>query len=495
MSRWWLLRIQLLLLLFAAGSAWAGEATVFTLWPLVDYRSDSDTDYRTLHILGPLIKLETKSDELEYAVRPFLYRAADDAGFSQTEVLYPLAVERSQPDADFFNTLHLLNYDFGDRERGSSNQFYLFPFLFYGEDPERGSYAAVFPFGGLLYDWFGRDRITFALFPLYSHTETETAQTDHILWPIFSRTTGERESGFAFWPLYGQSRKDGVYQKKFFLWPFCFSERTGLDTGAPMTRLAVLPFWFEQESRDYSQQTVLWPFFSWTQDRAREYEQWDAPWPLVRVTMGTSRHGLRLLPFYADETIEARRKRWFLWPVYQIEDINTEFLARQRHRVLFFLYSDLLERKLDTGAEKRRIDFWPLFGYQRENGVSRFNALALLDPFFPENEAIERSWSPLWRVYQQRWDSQGNLVVSVLWNLYWHERRGDHLALELFPLFDYREDQTKTRLRLLKGVVSLRSEAEQNCLSLLFLPWEMCWDSRSTAPAITAVIETAEAQP
>lgn len=493
--RGWLFHILPIVLLFVVGPARADDATVFTLWPLVDYRASAESDYRSLHLFGPLFKVEAKSDEVEYALRPLFYRAADVDGFSQTEFLYPLAVERSQPDADFFDALHLLNYDFGDRERGSSNQFYLFPFLFYGDDSEQGRYAAFFPLGGTLYDWFGRDRITFALFPLYARTETGAARTDHLLWPFFSRTTGEGESGFTVWPLYGQRRKAGSYDKRFFLWPFCFSEESGLDRDSPVSRFAVLPFWFEQESRDYSQRNVLWPFFAWTQDRAREYEQWDAPWPLVRVTKGTSRYGLRLLPFYADETINARRKRWFLWPLYQIEDINTDLLARQRHRVLFFLYSDLLERKFDTGEETRRIDFWPLFGYQRENGVSRLNALALLDVFYPGNSQIERSWSPLWRVYQQRWDSHGNLVISVLWNLYWHERQGERLALELFPLFEYRQERDETRLRVFKGLLGLRAEEGQRCLTLLYLPWDICWDKRPGSPAITAVTETVKAQP
>lgn len=490
MLRGWPVHIALLLLLCIAVPARAGDATIFTLWPLVDYRAASDVGYRSLHLFGPLIKYETKTDETEFALRPFIYRAADDAGSSQTEILYPLAVQRSQSDADFFDVFHLLNFDFGARERGSSNQFYLFPFLFYGEDPELGRYAAFFPFGGTLYNWFGRDRINFVLFPLYGHTERNTTVTDNFLWPFFSRVTGENESGFAVWPIYGQSRKEGVYRKRFFLWPIFFDEELRLDTGTPLSRFAVLPLWMEQESRDYSQRTVLWPFFSWTQDRVKEYEQWDAPWPLVRVTTGTSRHGLRLLPLYADETVEARRKRWFIWPLYKIEDTNTELLVRQRHRILFFLYSDLAERKLDTGDDKRRIDFWPLFVYHRENGVSRFNALAFLDSFFPDHQAIERSWSPLWRLYQQRWDEQGNLVISVLWNLYWHERQDQQLALELFPLFDYRRTPEATRLRLLKGLVGMRREPARTCLSLVYLPWESCWENRPAPPASAAVFAT-----
>lgn len=482
--------VLLLLVLCCASPSWAGDATVFTLWPLVDYRSSEAADYRSLHLLGPLIKFETKANETEYALRPLFYHAADDKGFSQTEVLYPLSVERSQPDTDYFDILHLLNFDFGAREQGSSNQFYLFPFLFYGDEPEFGRYAAFFPFGGTLHGWFGRDRINFVLFPLYSHTERGTTQTDHFVWPFFSRTVGERESGFSIWPIYGQSRKEGVYNKRFFLWPIFFDQEVALNTGKPVSRKAVLPFWFEHESRDYSQRTILWPFFTWIQDRAGEYEQWDAPWPLVRITHGSTRHGLRLLPFYADETIESLRKRWFLWPVYKIEELTTDQIVRQRHRILFFLYSDLIEKKLDTGSEKRRIDLWPLFSYHRENGVSRLNAIAFIDSVFPDHQAIERSWSPLWRVYQQRWDDQGNLVISVLWNLYWHERQKDRLALELFPLLDYTRDSGETRFRLLKGLVKVRGEDDLTCLSLAYLPWESCWETGSPHPDKVAVTPT-----
>jgi hypothetical protein len=484
--------IAVVLLLGLAAPSRAGEATLFTLWPLIDYRADEALGYRSLRLLGPLIKYETKDDETEFAVRPLFHRAADDADLAQTEVLYPFAVKRSGPETEFVNILQLLNYDFGATERGSANKFYLFPFLFYGDHAEHGRYAAFFPIGGTLHGWFGRDRITFTLFPLYSRTERGTTTTTHVLWPIFSRVSGEEESGFAVWPLYGQSSKTGVYRRQFCLWPIYFNEEIGLDSNNPVMRRAVLPLWFEQESRTYSQRTVLWPFFNWIQDRAGEYEQWDAPWPLVRVTHGADRHGLRLLPFYADESVGARRKRWFLWPIYKIEDTETELIVRQRHRVLFFLYSDLVERKLDSGQEQRRVDLWPLFSYHREGGVSRLNALALLEPLFPGNQAIERSWSPLWRVYQQRWDEHGNLVVSLLWNLYWQERQGEKLAFELFPLVDYHRDTTATRLRLFKGLITLRSEARSRCLKLFYLPWGTCWDANPSSPATAAVPVTAE---
>ena len=76
-------------------------------------------------------------------------------------------------------------------------------------------------------------------------------------------------------------------------------------------------------------------------------------------------------------------------------------------------------------------------------------------------------------------------MISLFWNLYWYERQGDRLALELFPLFDFRRDQSETRLQFLKGLLGFRHEGERRCLKLLYLPWEMCWSGQSSGPADT----------
>lgn len=474
MKRGSFLLFSFLLLIFA-GPAVADDATISTFWPLFDYRSSADADYQSLHLLGPLVKYETKGMETEYALRPLFYRATDHQGVSQTDVLYPLFGHKRDRDSTRFHLLHLLNYDFGQRETGSRNRSYLFPFLFYGEE-EQGSYRAFFPFGGTLYRWFGKDRIRFTLFPLYSRTERGTQKIDNVLWPFFARISGENESGFKFWPLFGQSSKAGVYRKTFFLWPIFFSESTGLDGDNPQELRAAWPLYLRKESPEKSYRAVLWPFFSKTEDRVKGFESWDAPWPLVRVTRGDRYHGVKILPFYADETMDAKRQRWYVWPVYKIEELNTELIQRRRDRVLFFLYSDTREAKLETGDSLRRVSLWPLFGYQRRNGVSHLHVLSLIEPFFPENESIERLWSPLWRVYQQKWDQQGNRAVSLLWNLYWSERQGPQLAWELFPLIEYRrESEENTGFRILKGLVSYHRDKQGQRINFFYLPWGLHW--------------------
>jgi hypothetical protein len=111
------------------------------------------------------------------------------------------------------------------------------------------------------------------------------------------------------------------------------------------------------------------------------------------------------------------------------------------------------------------------------NGVGHLHVLSLVEPFFPENQSIERLWSPLWRIYQMKWDQHGNSAVSLLWNLYWHEKQRGKLAWELFPLIDYRKDSAnKTAVGFLKGLVSYRSSENGKQLNLFYLPWGFHWN-------------------
>ena len=470
-----ILLLWVLIVSCCATTAIAADATLSTMWPVYDYRASEAADYQSLHMFGPFIKYETKGGESEFAVRPFFFSAADDEGNSETDILYPIFTHKSDSESSSSNIIQLFSIDHGSRESGSSNRNYLFPFFFYGEE-EQGTYEAFFPVAGTLYNWFGRDRIYFVLFPLYSHTERKTTHIDNVLWPIFAKISGEEESGFKLWPIYGQSSKRGVYRKKFFLWPIFFSESTKLDTDNPLETRAAWPFYVSKESPEKSYRAFLWPFFSKAENRVKGYTVWNAPWPLVRVTKGDRYHGLKVLPFFSDETLDVKRERWYLWPIYKIEEMKTELVESRRDRILFFLYSDRYEVKFETGDAKRRVDLWPLFGYQRVNGVSHLHVLSLVEPFFPNNQSIERLWSPLWRIYQQKWDQQGNSAVSLLWNLYWHEKQVGKLAWELFPIAEYRKESAdQTSFRFLKGLVSYQNGDNGKQLNFFYLPWGFRW--------------------
>ncbi len=432
--------IALLVLLLLPAGAWGEKGTVFTLWPLLDYRRSPVADYTSIHFLGPLVKYERKGTEREFGLRPLYFRAWDgEEGAGTSDLLYPVGSRQWSEGSSSYQGLHLLQSDSDQGETGSGSEFMLFPLVFSGKT-ERGRYFALFPLGGNIYEKFGRDEINFALFPLYGRTRKQGTTVTNVLWPVFSRTRGDKETGVKFWPLFGASRKEGVYRKRFYLWPVFFRDDLRLNTANPEHRRAAFPLYVSRESPQFSSRTYLWPFFSHVRNRQKNYEEWNFPWPLLRVTRGSGRQGERLLPLYADERNGGYRKRWFLWPVYKIEELHTEMIDRRRDRVLFFLFSRLHEERKLEGKRKKRVALWPLFTYEEENGVTRFSTLSLLEPFFPDNAGIQRNWAPLWHVYQVKSDRRGNEISSLLWNLYWKERRGPDLAVELFPLFFYRHE-------------------------------------------------------
>lgn len=461
------------------------EGTIFTFWPLVDYRESPREGFSNLSLLGPLIKIQRHGEERTTAFRPFVHRTSYDVdGSSRTSYLYPLASSKEAPDVSTFQVLQIfqLNTFRKDDPGRVKSESMLFPFYIHGESDSHGPYTSVFPFYGTLYERFSRDEIHYTLFPLYSRTVRKGTTTRNYLYPFFSTIEGEKEKGFQFWPLYGRSVKEGSHENRFVLWPFYIHERKGLDTDNPTERLTIFPFYSSIESPGVSSRFYLWPFMGWTSDRKAKQEDRFYLWPFVMTSSGEKRQVRRFLPFYAEERSSETLKRWYLWPLFRHEEIRSDTYCRDRDRVLFFLYSDLLESWPGDGAERRRTYLWPLFLQTRDTrGVRQFSFPAPLEPFFPQEE-IERVWAPLWRIYIQRWNERGDSAVSFLWNLYWHERRGDDLAYELFPLISYRSVGGRSDLSMLKGLLRIRGGDGAKTLSLFWLPFGMTLERNAGVP-------------
>lgn len=462
-----------IILLPSAG--WGAEPTVVTLWPLLDYRHAEDRGYTNINLFGPLLKFERTPKEIRFGLRPLLFQTAarDDSRYSG-ELLYPVATWDGDDSSSRAEVIHWLNWGSYPHDTEREHSFTLFPFVFYQTSQNGRGSQALFPLAGRLEGVLGRKEIRFFLFPLYSRTLRHETKTTNILWPIFARVQGPGgESGWKFWPLAGWADKPGDYRKRFFLWPFWTRNELELSGSNPTVQHSIFPFWSSESSPDMQRESVLWPFFNHTDDSRLDYEQWEFPWPLLSLTRGETIYGLRLLPLYADETRGKSRKRWLLWPGYSCETRTTPTWEYRRDRLLYFLYSDTRESDpRSVESDRRRIDFWPLFHYEYRDGVGHFSTIALMEGFFPGNERIERSWAPLWRIYQLRWDQSGNEVTSFLWNLYWKEKRPEGIVWELFPLLRYRRHgDTLLDVSVAKGLFRYRTAPEGRRLMLLFLPW------------------------
>jgi len=452
------------------------EGSIITLWPFFDYRESPQQGFRNLSILGPLLKFQRNGETEITAVRPFFYRT-EDAGddTSRTAYLYPIASSETWAEGKYLQVLQLFQKRTplpGVEERRGPM---LFPFYISGTSEKHGHYVSVFPFYGDIYDRFWKDEYHYVLFPLYGRTVNNGTETRNYLYPFFSLIKGEKERGFQFWPLYGQAEKEGVYRKRFALWPVYFQEELGLDTDSPTRKFYLFPFYTSSLSQKRTEKHYLWPFFGHISDSEKKLEERDYFWPFVVTVRSEERKLDRYLPFYSVDRRKNSLKRWYLWPLFSHQELNSDSYLLERNRVLFFLYSDATETWTIDGKSRSKVSCWPLFTYRSdERGVKTVSFPAPVEPIL-NKEGIENSWAPLWRLYIQKWNDAGDSAVSFLWNLYWHESRSDDLAYELFPFISYRSEKKGTDLALLKGLIRYRKQNDTNELRFLWLPFGLEW--------------------
>lgn len=469
--------------LFAANENQLPEQDVMiTIWPLLDFRENSAKKSSKLSIIGPIFSVERTAEDETTAFRPLFHTTEDrNATRSFSYFLYPIASSENTPDVSRIEILQIMQkniYRKAEPEE-KENQSLLFPFIITGESKKYGPYTSVFPFYGDIYERFWRDEYHYVLFPLYGRTVKNGTTNYNVLWPFFSVTKGDKESGFRVWPLYGQAHKEGSYHSKFVLWPIYSQEERGLDTSEPSSRLSIFPFYASFDSASVTSRTWLWPFFGYSTDSKKEEEEKDYLWPLWLTITGSKRNITKFLPFYSDERTEDSTKNWYLWPIYRNDTMQSPQYRQERDKVLFFLFSNRVEQWAEDGKERRRTALWPLFLYKSNtDGEKSLTLPAPVEPIL-DKEGIERLWAPLWRVYVQQWNEQGDSSLSLFWNLYWYDRSKDSLGWELFPLYRQRSAPSFFEVQILKGLVNYSENRSRRRLSLFWFPFGFNWQSET----------------
>lgn len=467
--------IQGAALLLLAGIAQAEDRKrnevggVYSLWPLFDYRTSPATGYSNLSLLGPLFKREQNGNRTTTAFRPLFFSTAS-ADSIDTSFLYPLAsTSWSEGSADA-QVLQLFQYHLSHGGTPEEKQeSMLFPLYISGVSETKGAYTSVFPFHGTIYNRFWRDEYHYTLFPLYSRTVKQGTTTTNWLYPLFSTIKGEQEQGFQFWPLYGHAAKEGVYDKTFALWPIYFHERLNLNTDNPEDSTLLFPLYASSRSPQRSSTHVLWPFFGVVRDGTGNVTERDMLWPFWVTATGKDFSVKRFIPFYAETRIKDRSSHWYLWPLVRTSTIDSPQFRQDRFSLCYFLYNNTEERWPQLDKHRSVTTLWPLFASQRtEEGIHSLTIPALVEPVI-WTDGIENSWAPLWRVINVRWDDRGNHALSVLWNLYWHEKREEEFAWGLSPLVSYQSAPDSFEIKLLQGLFGYRQGIGASSVSLLWI--------------------------
>ncbi len=429
---------------------------------------------------GPFYFREQRGDERTWALPP-LFSAMRDPSLEVAEYdfFYPLfTYDRygQQFRAQFFQ---LLSYSGGATQTETNrNRFTLFPLYFQqrSSDPAE-NYTAVFPFYGHLLNRFMRDEIHFVMFPGYVQTRKKDVVTDNFLYPVFHLRQGDGLRGWQFWPLVGSEHKEITYRTnhwgdselvgghdRFMAgWPLFHNQRNGIGTTNAQWQQTLLPLYSLLRSPFRDSTTVIWPFFSRIDDREKQYVEWHAPYPFVVFADGAGKTTRRVWPFFSESHSPILRSDTYLWPVYKYNRAQAAPLDRERTRILFFLYSDTIERNTEAKTYRRRLDAWPLFTHKRDHkGSTRLQVLSLLEPLVPGSHKIERDWSPVYSL----WRAEKNAVTgassqSLLWNLYRHDSTpGSSEWSACFGLVQHRKNAQGTQWRLFHVPLGQRRQSE-----------------------------------
>ena len=419
---------------------------------------------------GPLFFGRTTADASSTSggFRPFFVYSRDASdSTTETDFLYPLLTRRTDSDGSRWSLLELVNSSAPNASAPPNDRvrsFDVWPFYFSRTTGDPGtSYRALFPVQGTVINRFGDDRISWTLFPFYGRFERRGVTTTTAPWPFVKILDGEGNHGFTFWPLFGWRAKEGAYRERYYFWPLIYKNEAKLWQAKPDVNFGVLPFYARDESEDSLSETYAWPFFGYTHRTAPlPYDETRWFWPLFVQGQGEDRRIDRWAPFYTHSIIKGDDKRWVLWPIYRREQWTDEGLVQNKTQLLYFVYSSLRERSADNPAlpSAQKTHLWPLFSYWDDGANHRqVQVLSPLEVFFQDNEAVRRSYSPLFAVYRHEQFAPDDTETSFLWNAVTWRRAPQRREFHLGPLFGVDTGFGQRRIALLNGLLGMKRDS------------------------------------
>ncbi len=439
--------------------------------PLVHEFSLTLESGRREEIAGPLFFSQQTEEMRIWSFPPFVSEKTSDVlDTHKWDILYPILTYNRFGEEYRWQLFQLIAFAGGQTQSTNrKDRVTLFPIYFQQRSPDHAEdYTAVLPFYGHYKKHFFRDEGKFIMFPIYVQSRKRDVVTDNYVYPFFHLRHGEGLRGWQFWPLYGVEHKEVItkadrfgdpvsipgHEKSFVLWPFYLTEKIGIGSTNENDKFAIFPLYVSERSPMRDSTTYgwpLWPIYSVADDREKQYHQWSLFGPFVVFAHGDGKNGKRVWPLFSQMESPKLRTEFYGWPFYYRTHLHSAPLDRDRVRIMFFLYSDLLEKNLDTGAVRKRQDFWPFYTYRRDfDGNERLQCLSILEPLLPNNPGVENNYSPLWSIWRSEKNAKtGATSQSLLWNLYRRDTTPDGKKSSLlFGVFKYQTGRDGRQWRL-----------------------------------------------
>ena len=389
-----------------------------------------------------------------FAVRPFYSHTVVKDGQIR-DCFWPLYSRKDFKDEQSSRALIFwFTHKFDAKDASPRDRNWLLPVYFQGRDVNGKGYFALFPLGGTIKEFLGRDEIMFVLFPVYGQSRINDVKTTSVFWPIYSHTRGEGIQRDRVFPIYGKSVLEGKYDKRFVLWPFWTSAEYFYPGNAGKSWI-LFPVCGRSKLEQEKTLWVIPPFFRFT--KGEKQDRLFCPWPFIQKTDSKPHSKFYIWPLWGEDRYAAgpTQRTFLLWPLLWSEKTGSDSLLRTHRMALPFFYQDYsVQCEKGVSPEKRTTvsnywKIWPLMSWQREGDVSRFRMLELWP--LKNSAPVERNWAPLWTLYK-RTDMEGIIRKDILW-FAWHSEKEPSVERKEWSLLKgflaYKRDHESQELRLL----------------------------------------------
>ncbi len=482
---------QLLIALLVTLSTFAmlpGRAEA-QLFPIYSHdESFVDPEEKETWVAWPLFRTARTSDTMTVALHPlFSWHINDSTGEKNTHVLWPIFTSRYSPrgkkgvderrnvllpiyysrhetvkEKNVFDRF-LLPFYFEGRQETGGRYFVVFPFLWYAWNarltvpffpPRTQTFAAVWPLFGDFRGYWNRKRIFFLLWPLYVYS-TEGRGDDKmelysVLWPLFGVYKGPKVSGFRIWPFYSRVKKEGEFDRSYFLWPLGH-HRTGVisdDNASTQTVTMFLPFYMKWR-RPKVEFDMVFPFYGELRTKGRVSrgyalalfnQEWDYRkgtredrlfWFLLRrkvpIKGWTEQEvdpdatlGGGFFPFYVNTYNDKKVDRRIVWPFYRYR--WNKYPTYEFTREYFVPFYSYQKKTFANGNYNMSQFLFPFFN-KNKSLTDEYNTKVFHLFWFSRSPGMARNWTPLWTVWEKHVNRRtGAKMIAWCQQLWRYER-------------------------------------------------------------------------
>jgi len=422
---------------------------------------------------GPFYSAHEADGEQFWGIHPFYSRSFTESNDRDLQnLLWPLGSikEQFQQRSWWFATALGWNFDVNDPE--SRHRLWLLPLWFSGKDAQGENYAALFPLGGHLHEFLGRDKIEWWLFPLYFETDINDVHSETWMWPIYSNTKGKNVERFRVFPFYGRSSLREDWRKWFVMWPF-YSAGEYTYKGSQGGGWMLFPIAGHMKLSDQETWYVIPPLFRYMKngEQTKQY----LPWPIIQKSDGPTKK-FYIWPLYGWKKTEDISTEFALYPIFIRQDIErpTERIERRVVAPIWHwekrLGKDEAGKVVKTNSTYQKL--WPFYSFSEKAGpggtTSHFRCLELSP--LRNVGGLERNWIRLWTLAEHH-KEPGFTETEVLWGMYRRVLRGtEYRNTSIFPLVEWGKDVDRQRdgWQIGKGLLGYGKDEGKKRLKLLW---------------------------